>query len=377
MAQTAMSDEAPNIVYGRLLEAAHLSGYGFERMTDELEWLLDGDRWQTVGSGYLDVNAFLRSIDLSAFNIAEKKKLHQRIRQLQPKASPESIGKATGTPRSTVRGHLGEGGESATIASPDQDRSTPQVADPPPFGQTSKDVADLSRRRSAGQTKRAEMRGKDLQARAIVPGGADEIGDRWTLLAGDVADRLADIADGSIDMIVTDPPYPAESLPLWSLLAEQAARVLVPQGIIVALSGKIFLPDVIARLTAYLAFGWVYCQPLPGESSRILARQVGQEWKPWLAFSNGPWPSGRIDWHGDMLHGTRRLKDRYHWQQTEQPAGELIVRLSPEGGLVLDPFCGTGTYGVAALRAGRHFIGVEWDAERHAKAALRLSEVAA
>jgi len=35
------ADEKPDIVYGRLLESAHISGYGFECMTDELEWLLE------------------------------------------------------------------------------------------------------------------------------------------------------------------------------------------------------------------------------------------------------------------------------------------------------------------------------------------------
>ena len=92
----------PNIVYGRLLESAHISGYGFERMVDELYWLLDGTRWQQVGAGYTDVNEFPRSIDMSAFNITDKKKLHQRIKELQPAASVRAISAATGTPPKTV-----------------------------------------------------------------------------------------------------------------------------------------------------------------------------------------------------------------------------------------------------------------------------------
>lgn len=213
----------------------------------------------------------------------------------------------------------------------------------------------------------------DREARMIQLAVDDRAGDNWTLLAGDMRQRLADIEDASVDMIVTDPPYPTESLPLWTDLAEQAARVLARGGVLVALSGKIMLPDVIARLGEHLQYGWIYCQPLPGDSSRIIARHVGQEWKPWLAFSNGPWPSGRVDWHGDMLHGVPKFKELYHWQQSEQPAGELIVRLSPVNGVVLDPFTGTGTYGLAALRAGRTFIGVEADRERHGQAAQRLA----
>jgi site-specific DNA-methyltransferase (adenine-specific) len=36
-----------------------------------------------------------------------------------------------------------------------------------------------------------------------------------------------------------------------------------------------------------------------------------------------------------------------------------LVRICPEDGTVLDPFTGSGSTGVAALREGRHFIGVE------------------
>ena len=100
--------EHPNISYGRILEAAHQSGYGFERLLSELEWLLQGTRWQEVGPGFKDVNEFLRSIDLSSFNLdsAARPRLHQRIRELQPGASTRAIAKATGTSKSAVHRDL-------------------------------------------------------------------------------------------------------------------------------------------------------------------------------------------------------------------------------------------------------------------------------
>jgi site-specific DNA-methyltransferase (adenine-specific) len=195
------------------------------------------------------------------------------------------------------------------------------------------------------------------------------------MLAGDFAARALDLQPGSVDLIVTDPPYPTELLHLWDLLAEQAARLLKPQGIVVAMSGKISLPDVIDRLRAHLAYGWIYCQPLPGSSSRILARHIGQEWKPWLAFSNGPWPSGRVDWHPDMLDGHPLSKDRYHWEQSTGPALQLIHYLAPENGLVLDPFAGSGSYGLAALQAGRRFVGIEADHDRYQTCCDRLADL--
>jgi hypothetical protein len=48
--------------------------------------------------------------------------------------------------------------------------------------------------------------------------------------------------------------------------------------------------------------------------------------------------------------------------------------LVPPGGAVLDPFCGSGTTGVAALRQGKTFVGIEKQSEYVGVARKRLSE---
>jgi DNA modification methylase len=50
----------------------------------------------------------------------------------------------------------------------------------------------------------------------------------------------------------------------------------------------------------------------------------------------------------------------------------LVKLACPEGGLVLDSFAGSGSTGVACLRTGRRFFGVESDRESCLTAARRL-----
>jgi hypothetical protein len=44
--------------YGKLTEGLHIAGYTFERASTNLEWLLEGDRWQ-LGGRFADVNKFM------------------------------------------------------------------------------------------------------------------------------------------------------------------------------------------------------------------------------------------------------------------------------------------------------------------------------
>lgn len=228
----------------------------------------------------------------------------------------------------------------------------------------------------AKQVKRAKSQAEEQTAREITIDTflrPDAEGDGWRMLHGDFRERLEDLPDGSVDMIVTDPPYPAEFLPLWSDLSKHAARVLTDDGVLVAVTGQIFLPDVMTRLGEHLNFGWQYVEQLTGSNSRIMGRHLFQTWKPWLAFTKNKWPSGRIEWHEDTLTESARSKTRYRWEQSTGPATELIDTLCPPGGTVLDPFTGSGTYGISARSVGRRFIGVEFDEDRFTGAVERLT----
>jgi DNA modification methylase len=61
---------------------------------------------------------------------------------------------------------------------------------------------------------------------------------------------------------------------------------------------------------------------------------------------------------------------------TEKPVGLMsrcVAAICPPDGTVLDPFAGSGTTGVACVRTGRNFIGVEIDPTYHAIAERRIA----
>ena len=81
--------------------------------------------------------------------------------------------------------------------------------------------------------------------------------------------------------------------------------------------------------------------------------------------------------YGNVLDvGRVNASGREH--QTQKPV-ELITAIvkvtSPVGGMVLDPFMGSGTTGVAAIANGRAFMGIEVD-EGHFETACRRIEAA-
>lgn len=63
-------------------------------------------------------------------------------------------------------------------------------------------------------------------------------------------------------------------------------------------------------------------------------------------------------------------------QKPEKLLARLILASCPPGGLVLDPFLGSGTSAVAARKLGRHFLGIELD-EQYCCLALKRLDLAA
>jgi N6-adenosine-specific RNA methylase IME4 len=89
--------------YGKLIEGLHIAGYTFERACANLEFLLEGDRWK-VGDLFANVNAFMESLRLGRFRqvAEERKRIIERIKELQPTVSNRQIARTLGVSDQTV-----------------------------------------------------------------------------------------------------------------------------------------------------------------------------------------------------------------------------------------------------------------------------------
>lgn len=181
--------------------------------------------------------------------------------------------------------------------------------------------------------------------------------DKFKLIRADIRDGLAEIEDNSIDFIITDPPYPKGFLPLYADLSKVAARVLKDGGSLICMTGQSYLPDVIQLLSTSLNYCWCLSYVTMGDKTQIWKQRVHTAWKPLLWFVKG----NRVgDWLGDdVITSPNQDKNFHEWGQSFGGIKTLIERLTYPNNVILDPFLGGGTTGVAALKSGRKFIGVD------------------
>jgi len=179
---------------------------------------------------------------------------------------------------------------------------------------------------------------------------------------------------GPIDLIITDPPYPEEYLYLYPLLARKAFELLPEGGSLIVMSGQSYLPTVIASLSEHLSFQWMLSYLTPGgQSVQLWQRKVNTFWKPLLWFVKGTYKG---KWIGDVAKDTvnDNDKDWHDWGQSVSGMVDIVRRFAEPGNRILDPFCGAGSTGIASLRLGCSFIGVDNNEDQIKISASRLGE---
>jgi site-specific DNA-methyltransferase (adenine-specific) len=239
----------------------------------------------------------------------------------------------------------------------------------------------------------------------------------WTLHLGDCLDPvtgLASLADKSVDHVITDPPYEAEAHTLQrrtksTFVGRTAAGDKT--GMLPSVKPIDFAPiteetrDASAAQIARVSARWivVFCQAETVGTWRAVLVDAGASWKRsciWIKPDGQPQLTGdrpgmgyesiavahspgRSKWNGGGKHGVYRFMkqqaDDSHGgveHPTRKPVllmESLIRDFTDPGDTILDPFAGSGTTGVAAIRLGRNFIGWERDPKYHAIAMKRLN----
>jgi DNA modification methylase len=187
---------------------------------------------------------------------------------------------------------------------------------------------------------------------------------------GDFEEVFADLPDGSIDCIITDPPYPYEFIEVWTKLSRFAKRVLKPNGYCIAYSGQMYLPEVIKRMNEHLDYYWTFAVYHEGQTQIVNGINLMCRWKPVLIFQNG---KKKIEnTFQDYFISEQREKNGHDWQQSKSGVGYLIEMFTKEGDTIFEPFAGSGTTIIAARDKNRNILSAEIDEKTYniAKALL-------
>ena len=243
-----------------------------------------------------------------------------------------------------------------------------------------KKVVELSDKEIVAKAKEIEReskkeRAKEIEAKRMqIAEKAIHVkkSDRFSIVRCSLADYNP---PAPVDVVITDPPYPKEFLPLWEVLAKKASEWLKPNGIIVAMSGQAYLDQVYAAMSKHLDYYWTACYHTPGQPTPLRQVNVNTTWKPLLVYCRkGEKYDGRI--FGDFMASDKNEKDFHKWGQSVSGMDEILQRFALPGQTVLDPFCGAGTTGIAAIKRGCFFHGCELLEENVKISIARIGEVA-
>ncbi len=202
------------------------------------------------------------------------------------------------------------------------------------------------------------------------------IGD-CTLYEGDCLEVMPTL--GKVDAAVTDPPYGIG----YVHGAEKGKYATKFNGKRVIGDDKPFDPSSLLAVGVPSVFWGAnsYASGLPASTSWLVwDKRCGKGGRPdqadcEIAWSNigGPARVFNHYWSG-FARDSERGVPRVHPTQKAIAVMEWCLGFLPESETILDPFMGSGTTGVACVKEGRKFIGIELDPEYFDIACKRIRD---
>ena len=231
------------------------------------------------------------------------------------------------------------------------------------------------------------------------------------LMHGDCLVRMAEIPDGSVDMILADLPYGTTACkwdnvipfePLW----KHYWRVLKPNGAVVLFGSEPFSSHLRMSQIKHYKYDWVIDkkrvsnpmiakkQPLRHLENIIVfggktyfpqgiekaTKQLGGRKKHTTDFNfgnSGEYKQEFTNYPRQLLSFSFDNYGKNCKHPTQKPVAlleYLIKTYTHEGETVLDNTMGSGSTGVAAVNTGRKFIGIEQDDKYFAIAQKRIAD---
>ena len=220
------------------------------------------------------------------------------------------------------------------------------------------------------------------------------------LIFGDCLTEMQNIPDGSVDMILCDPPYGTTACkwdsvipfePMW----EQLNRVIKPNGAICLFGSAPFSSALRMSIIKNFKYDWIWektlasnfslCKKQPNKKHEIISvfYKLQPTYNPQMEMGK-PYKDKAIKRTVSVHGGKESVKSpicnngtRYpssvqkfsngnngnvHPTQKPVPLLEYLIRTyTNEGETVLDFTMGSGSTGVACVNTGRNFIGIELD----------------
>lgn len=168
----------------------------------------------------------------------------------------------------------------------------------------------------------------------------------------------------SVDLILTDPPYPEEYLFVYRDLAELAVHCLKPGGSVLAMSGNTWMPELFKMMDIPgIRYNWMLAQTGIG-GGNVRGRMICNcKFKLFLWYIKPP--ADTSFQMSDEIYSAPKEKGYHEWGQSEAEFRYLIDRFrrGRDEFVVVDPFLGGGTTAISAEQLGVDFIGCDTDPE--------------
>ena len=222
-------------------------------------------------------------------------------------------------------------------------------------------------------------------------------------MQGDCLERMKEIETGSVDMVLTDPPYGTTACkwdsiiplePMW----EQLKRIIKPNGAIVMTASQPFTARLISSNYKMFKYEWIWEKPI-GTNFFNAKHQPLKTHESILVFSK---MASAYSKRGSMIYNPQKTKGKpykcvqgdsshkYHQSmgghisESAERFPRSVIKNNVERGLhptqkhvalmeyliktytnedetVLDFTMGSGTTGVACVNTNRKFVGIELD----------------